>query len=140
MLITLGLLAISFSTSNALICHICQGSSNPECNLDTLPSTTTIPVCTAPTGSSCLTFVNKYDNNNKWRGCSNTLWAPDYLVNNTNTCALDYYSNELFCNCNTDLCNKDNTGSLAIFNTNECTSNPCVNGSCTDLYNGFQCN
>ena len=105
-----------------------------------MPSTAAVTVCTAAAGSSCVTFTNAFDNNAIWRDCSQNIWTPDALATAGNTCVLDPFTNALFCACNaTDTCNGANTGSMALFNTNECASNPCGNGTCTDLYGGFVC-
>lgn len=51
-----------------------------------------------------------------WRDCAKNVWLPDTIINQTNTCVNDPYSNELFCNCDSeDLCNKDNTGNRTVY-------------------------
>ena len=57
-----------------------------------------------------------------YRNCSTGLWIPptgkfiDGVHDQTN-CIKDKFSGQLFCFCQTNLCNGNNTGSLAINGT-----------------------
>jgi len=96
-------LVASLQTASARICYSCKSSDNANCGA-TLTNTAGILTCT--TTGSCVTFVNIYDNNAIWRDCDKNVWTPDALINQTNTCVLDSFSNELFCTCNNaDTCN-----------------------------------
>lgn len=120
-------LVASLQTASALVCYSCKSSDNPNCG-NSITNTAGLLTCT--TTGSCVTFVNIYDNNAVWRDCDKNVWTPDSMVNKTNTCVIDSYSNELFCNCNnTDICNKD-VGSKTIFGSfyfySETTSNSTI--------------
>lgn len=52
----------SFQYADALLCYDCTSSSNANCAAQ-IVDTTGLPVCTAAAGGSCVTFINKYDNN-----------------------------------------------------------------------------
>lgn len=114
LLLVVGLIA-SIQTTSALVCYSCKSSEQANCGANPISDTTGLLTCNAAPGASCVTFVNKYDNNAVWRQCSNFVWTPDAMINQTNTCVLDSYSDELFCNCNTgDLCN-NYVGSKTVY-------------------------
>jgi hypothetical protein len=126
----IGLFSYFQFVSSSIICYSCKQSSNSNCG-PIMTNTAGVGVCTDP--SACITFTNIYDNNGNfffeqliyfnifyfiaiWRDCASNIWLPSTLINQTNTCGLDPFSQQLFCICNTGTtCNENNTGSMIIY-------------------------
>ncbi|RNA37135.1 hypothetical protein BpHYR1_048807 [Brachionus plicatilis] len=96
-----------------LVCYSCNSGQNPKCG-DDLTDTNGIDVSQCKTSDEfCVTFYNRFDNNNIYRGCSGNFYVPEELETVNNTCVLDSYTIALFCSCNDkDLCNR---GKMQIY-------------------------